>query len=151
MSAALSRHEDDMSHIKTYIQQNLLNARLLKFSVVGASGVAVNMGLLYALTRFMGIHYILSSILAIEVSILTNFILNDIWTWRDRQKKTYWKRMLQYHISVGITALLANWLLLIFFTEVVGLHYMWSNLIGISVGMLFNYTLNDLWTFRNNQ
>ncbi len=89
MSAALSRHEDDMSHIKTYIQQNLLNARLIKFSVVGASGVAVNMGLLYALTRFMGIHYILSSILAIEVSILTNFILNDIWTWRDRRTKTY--------------------------------------------------------------
>jgi len=137
-----------MRNLITYIRQNLLQPRILKFAVVGLSGVAVNMGLLYVFTRYLGLYYLLSSIIAIEVSILTNFVLNDIWTWRDRQKKSYGKRMLQYHISVGVTAVLANWLLLIFFTEVAGLHYMIANLIGISVGMLFNYTLNDLWTFR---
>ncbi|HID38652.1 MAG TPA: GtrA family protein [Calditrichaeota bacterium] len=137
-----------MKNVKTYIRQNLLQPRIFKFAVVGLSGVLVNMGLLYALTQYFGLYYILSSIIAIEVSILTNFVLNDIWTWKDRQKKSYWKRIFQYHISVGITAVLANWLLLIFFTEVVDLHYMLANLIGISVGMLFNYTLNDLWTFR---
>ncbi len=140
-----------MSNIKTYIRQNIFQPRILKFAVVGLSGVIVNMGLLYLLTRFGGLYYIVSSVIAIEVSILTNFVLNDIWTWKDREKKSYWKRMLQYHISVGITAVLANWLLLIFFTEAVGLHYMLANLIGISVGMLFNYTLNDLWTFRGQK
>ena len=140
-----------MRNLILYIRQNLLQPRILKFAVVGLSGVVVNMGLLYLLTHYFGLYYLLSSIVAIEVSILTNFVLNDIWTWRDRQKKSYWKRMLQYHISVGITAVLANWLLLIFFTEVVGLYYMTANLIGISVGMLFNYTLNDLWTFRGQK
>jgi len=137
-----------MKKLRIYIRQNLLQVRLFKFSVVGLSGVAVNMGLLYVLTHYLGLYYMVSGVIAIEVSILTNFFLNDLWTWKDRQKKSYRKRILQYHISVGITAVLANWLLLVLLTEVMGLHYLVANLIGISVGMLFNYTLNDLWTFR---
>ena len=31
---------------------------------------------------------IISSIIAIEASIITNFFLNDLWTWSDREKKS---------------------------------------------------------------
>ena len=57
-------------------------------------------------------------------------------------------RLLQYHISVALAALLLNWLLLIFLTEVFGVYYLLSNLIGIGIGMIFNFILNDLWTFK---
>jgi dolichol-phosphate mannosyltransferase len=142
--------EVEMRHrsIISYITSSLLHPRILKFSVVGAAGVLINMGLLYLLTEFFHIVYIISSIFAIELSIICNFLLNDIWTWSERKKKRFSRRFIQYHISAGITAFLANWLLLIFLTEVVGIYYLISNLSGIGVGMLSNFILNDLWTFR---
>lgn len=131
-----------------YIKENILNYRILKFAIVGGSGVVVNMGVLYLLTHYAKINYKISSVFAIELSIITNFLLNNYWTWKQQQEKNFWLKMMQYHISVGITAILANWLLLVFLTEVVGIYYLLSNLIGIAVGMLLNFVVNDLWTFR---
>ncbi len=137
-----------MKAIVQYIKENTVNFRILKFSVVGGSGVMVNMGLLYILTVYFSIDYRIASIFAIETSIITNFLLNNYWTWQDPRGKTFSVRIMQYHISVGIAAILANWLLLVFLTEVVGMYYMISNLIGIAVGTALNFVINDLWTFR---
>lgn len=137
-----------MNAIVQYIKENVINFKMLKFGIVGGSGVAVNMGILYLLTHYAGIDYKISSVFAIELSIITNFLLNNYWTWKGRQEKNFWLKMMQYHISVGTTAILANWLLLVFLTEVLGIYYLLSNLIGIAVGMLLNFIVNDLWTFR---
>ena len=131
-----------------YFTLNLLHPRVLKFFIIGASGILVNFSVLYVLTEFFNIHYLISSIFAIETSILTNFLLNNIWTWKDRRKKNFFHRLLQYHISTWITGILANWLLLLFFTEIVGLYYLLSNLIGIGIGTISNFIINDLWTFQ---
>ena len=137
-----------MNRIIEYIKNNILHFRLLKFAVVGLSGVGVNMGMLYILTEYFNILYIISSIIAIEISIITNFVFNDLWTWRDREKKPFWERLVQYHISVGLTAILANWLILLILTEFFNIYYLISNLIGIAVGTLANFIVNDLWTFQ---
>ncbi len=131
-----------------YLKNDLLQLRIIKFGLVGMTGVGVNMGMLYILTEYLHIIYIISSLIAIEISILSNFFLNDLWTWGDRVKKSFWERFIQYHISVGLTAILANWLILLLLTEFFGIYYLISNLIGIAVGTLSNYILNDLWTFK---
>ncbi len=132
-----------------YLRAGLLTPRLLKFGVVGASGVVVNMGCLYLLKEFAGIPYFVASLIAIELSILSNFTVNLLWTWRDRSgDASLWTKLLRYHIGAGATAFLGNYLILIALTEFFGLHYMISNLVGIAVGTLANYVINDLWTFR---
>jgi dolichol-phosphate mannosyltransferase len=146
--AQLKEMIEKFPYFNNYVRSNILTPRILKFSVVGVSGVLVNMGMLYILTEYFDILYFISSFLAIELSIISNFILNDIWTWGDRQKKKFLHRIIQYHISVGLTAIFANWLILLLLTEVFGVYYLISNLVGISVGMFSNYILNDVWTFR---
>jgi dolichol-phosphate mannosyltransferase len=131
-----------------YAKTRILHVRLLKFAVVGLSGVIVNMGMLYLLTEYLGLLYIISSIIAIEISIISNFFLNDLWTWKDRVKKRFLERFFQYHISVGLTAILANWLILLILTEFFNIYYLISNLIGIAVGTFANFVVNDLWTFQ---
>ncbi|HWZ89374.1 MAG TPA: glycosyltransferase [Polyangiaceae bacterium] len=63
----------------------LPNSRFLKFCLVGGSGVLVDMGLLYLLSdpHALGMGLTRSKILAAETAILTNFLLNDVWTFRD--------------------------------------------------------------------
>jgi dolichol-phosphate mannosyltransferase len=140
--------EKNRNHILAYFKSNILNPRILKFAIVGLSGVGVNMGMLFVLTDYFHIPYLISSILAIEISIISNFFLNDLWTWKDRIKKKYIYRFIQYHISVGITAIFVNWLILLLLTEIFGVYYLLSNLIGIALGTAVNYILNDVWTFR---
>jgi dolichol-phosphate mannosyltransferase len=138
----------EKNRVNRYLRNNLFTKRILKFSTVGFSGLLVNMGLLYILSDYFHIYYVISSIAAIETSIISNFFLNDLWTWSDREKKSFFRRLTQYHISVGMTAILVNWLLLIFFTEVLGIYYLISNMIGIAAGTLLNFIINDIWTFK---
>jgi putative flippase GtrA len=56
----------------------------MKFAAVGASGVVVNLGTL-ALLRLLQVHTNLASAFAIEVSILSNFTINHLWTFGDRR------------------------------------------------------------------
>ncbi len=135
-----------------YIKENVLTTRILKFGTVGASGIVVNMGTLYLLTESGLIPYFIASIIAIELSILSNFTINYLWTWRDRHDAgTVWAKLARYHIVVGITAYLGNYMILIGLTELVGLHYLLSNIIGIGVAMMANFVINDLWTFRKRE
>jgi dolichol-phosphate mannosyltransferase len=133
--------------LRIYLENNVLHLRVLKFAVVGLSGVLINMSALFFFTEILKITYWISSIIAIEISIISNFVLNDLWTWKDRLKKKLLHRFIQYHISVGLTAIVFNWLLLVILTEFFGMYYLLSNLIGIIVGTVSNYILNDLWTF----
>lgn len=136
---------------KSYIKTGLLTPRFLKFGVVGASGVVVNMGGLYVFKEFAGIPYFVASLIAIELSILSNFTINLLWTWSDRSGEgSVWTKLFRYHVGAGATAFLGNYLILIALTELFGMHYMISNLIGIAVGTLANYIINDLWTFRKH-
>jgi putative flippase GtrA len=58
--------------------------RFAKFGAVGATGVIVNLGTLAVLRR-LGVHTNLASAIAIELSILSNFFINHLWTFGDRR------------------------------------------------------------------
>jgi len=51
---------------------------------VGASGVVVNLAALGLLAGVLHVHEVAASALAIEISIVSNFALNDSFTFRDR-------------------------------------------------------------------
>ena len=124
--------------------------RFVKFCLVGTSGFLVNMFFLWFFTEVVRIYYLFSSLIAIELSIINNYVLNDLWTWYDRGKKgqsEYFKRMFRYHVFASAT-LLTNILILWFLTEILHIYYLLSNVFGILAGTLLNFFLNDRWTFR---
>lgn len=130
--------------------EHRVGTRVASFAVVGVSGIAVNMGVLWILTHFANIHYALASPIAIELSILNNFIWNDRFTWRGRRrarKLSIWKGLLRFNIVSWIAGSM-NWLLLIFFTEVAGIYYLWANLMAIAIAAAINFILNEKWTFK---
>jgi dolichol-phosphate mannosyltransferase len=120
----------------------------IKFAVVGGSGVLVNMGFFYVFTRFAGIQIEFASPMAIEISILTNFLLNNAWTFRRRDTHIgFGGRMLRYHLVTAVAAIV-NYLTLLLLTNVVGLLDLLANLIGIALGTFINFFLNSMWTWR---
>jgi putative flippase GtrA len=140
------------SKIYSLIQEKQIQ-RFVKFGLVGTWGFLVNMLLLWFLTEKVGVYYLFSSIVAIEISLLNNYVLNDLWTWYDRGKegkKEYFKRMLQYHVSTS-AAMLTNISILWILTEVFDIYYLASNIFGILCGALLNFFVNDRWTFKHKK
>ncbi|MFC1892991.1 GtrA family protein, partial [Chloroflexota bacterium] len=124
--------------------------RFLKFCLVGLIGVLVNMGLLWLLTEIVGFPYLVSAAFSIESSIVSNFLLNDRFTFRDRrspQAKTRLGRLLKFNL-VSLAGLVLNMGVLWLFTEVLGIYYLLSNLCGIVAATLWNYLVNIWWTWK---
>ncbi len=124
--------------------------RFVKFCLVGLSGVFVNMGLLWLLTEIAGIKYFFSAAVSIESSIVSNFLLNNVFTFGDRRSSGWretLRRLLKFNL-VSLTGLAINMAILVFLTEVIGIYYLVSNAFGIAAAALWNYVLSTWWAWK---
>ncbi len=122
--------------------------RIGKFAAVGLSGLAVNEILLFLLTDTFGFYFVLSGIIAVETSIITNFLLNERWTFSDRNKKDSVKKRFGKYNAVSLAALAINVTLLFCFTMFFGIYYLVSNILAIIVVFSWNYFVNIRFTWR---
>ncbi|HMQ32523.1 MAG TPA: glycosyltransferase [Chloroflexaceae bacterium] len=120
--------------------------RMARFAAVGASGVVVNTALLLALTRAGGLAEWQASPLATEAAILSNFLLNDAWTFRDARAGSGLGRLLRYNgVALGGMAVTVAALTLL--TRVLGVGLMPANLLAVACAMAWNYLINSRWTW----
>lgn len=123
----------------------------VKFCIVGFSGVIVNLGMYILLTRIANIDYKIAAPIAIEMSILTNFFLNYIWTFKKRiSNSPWWTKLVKYHAVSGIAGI-TNYLTFLGLLYILSLYDILANLIGIGAGTLINYALNSWWTWRETK
>jgi dolichol-phosphate mannosyltransferase len=119
--------------------------RLAKYCLVGATGIIVNTGTL-SLSVSTGAGYLQGGAVALESAIITNFLFNEFWTFKNvtaRNGKLLDRliRFLQFNsfcagggiIYLGILRLLTNH---------AGLHYLLSSFVGMTVSTLWNYGMN---------
>ncbi len=120
--------------------------RPIKFAIVGASGVLVNEGVLY-LALNSGLNPMVSGLIAIEASILSNFTLNDLWTFRSRRTGSFLWRMLKYHLSVALGAIImyATYAGLV---SLLGFNPYLAMLVGIILGFIANYLFSETIVWR---
>ncbi|HLG19232.1 MAG TPA: GtrA family protein, partial [Bdellovibrionota bacterium] len=126
--------------------------RFLKFSVVGGSGVFVNMGVLTLLTAW-GLGYLQSGLFAVETAVVTNFLLNEFWTFADFSQRrprfvSRMSRFLTFNFFCAGGAVI-NLSILWALTEFAGWHYLLSNLFGIGAATLWNYGMNANITWES--
>jgi dolichol-phosphate mannosyltransferase len=117
--------------------------RLLRFAAVGLSGLFVNQAALWAATDGIGIHYVVSAILATQLSTAWNFALSEWWVFK-AERAGRWTRL--FWFSVMNNAWLAARVPFLFvLTEWAGLHYLLSNFIALSASTLARFTIADTW------
>jgi len=139
-----------LKHLYRLIRSERETERFIKFCMVGGSGVLVNMGAYWMLTRPASIRDIYAEPIAIELSILSNFILNDLWTFSDRRTggfKSILFRTLKFNLVCGAGAAI-NFAVFYLLTRQVDLFDMLAVLCGIIAAMLFNFILNKWWTWQ---
>ncbi|HOJ49649.1 MAG TPA: GtrA family protein [Spirochaetota bacterium] len=121
--------------------------RFIKFSIVGFNGILVNMSIFFVLNEVAKFYYKISSLIAIEVSIITNFFLNYYWTWGDRINESFIKKFLRFHL-IAFLAGFINYIVLLFLVSHLNFNKYLANLCGIGLGFLVNFSLNHFWNFK---
>jgi dolichol-phosphate mannosyltransferase len=126
-----------------------LAARLVKFLVVGGTGVVVNSAALYAFYQLLSLPLIVASALAVTLAIGNNFVLNDRWTFAGHHRSAWFFRIARFSLaSIGglMLASLTLWLLVTY----LGVQYVIANLVGISLGTASNLTASLMWTWARS-
>ena len=121
----------------------------LKFALVGLSGVLVNLFFFIFLLR-LGLNKFVASPIAIELSIINNFLFNNYWTFKPRNssdnlllKGLKFKGVSLLALAISYTSFL---LLSMAFPKT---HPAFLQAMVIVPATLVNYFLNSYWTFRD--
>jgi dolichol-phosphate mannosyltransferase len=121
----------------------------VQFSIVGVTGIVVNEGLLIIL-QDRGVSVLYAGFIAIEISILTNFIMNDLWTFRDRRTGHFAVRLVKFNVLM-LAGLVVNLAILEAGTAYFGLESAVANLIGIGVAFFLRYALSVKYAWMRTE
>lgn len=121
--------------------------RFAKFSAVGAGGVIVQILTLSVLLRVGGMHYLAATALAVEASVLNNFVWHRRWTWADRPSSSPALVLLRFNATNGAMSLIGNLAVMFILVSGLKLNPYVANLITIAVCSLVNFALADRFVF----
>ena len=126
--------------------------RMVTFATIGAVGIIVNEGMLYASYEIIGLKRLgdigltLAAVVGFESSVLFNFLMHDSLTFKDmvreRTIKAKLKRLFHYH-NASVAGLVIQVATLLALTTV-GINYLLANFIGILLGLGVRYSFSVL-------
>ena len=104
---------------------------VLRFITGGTMGGLTYYILIYILTDFFNLWYILSSIIAFICNVLINFIIHRFWTFEDKNKKA--TKQLIFYLILMVNYHVLNIVLLYLMVEYLNLYYLIAQLIITTV------------------
>ncbi len=119
--------------------------KLIKFIVVGFSGLIIDFGITYLLKEKLKILKYVANAIGFTVAASSNYFLNRIWTFQSTNPEIfieYSNFIIVSAIGLGINSLVL-WMLHSLFKQ----HFYLSKLIAIAVTTFWNFFANLLYTF----
>ena len=122
-----------------------------KFNLVGAMGMAVQLGALALLNRWSAGHYLYASAAALEITLLHNFVWHVHYTWRDRRDGSApLAQLTRFHLSNGLVSMVGNLALMRILVDAAHMPLLAANGVGILCCSIINFFLGDNWAFRDS-
>ena len=124
--------------------------RWCKFNLVGAMGMAVQLGALALLERWAAGHYLYASAAALEITLLHNFVWHVHYTWKDRRGgSALLTQLTRFHLSNGLVSMVGNLALMRILVDGIRMPLLAANGIAILCCSIINFFLGDNWTFSS--
>lgn len=140
-----------ISHLVTLVKISPPDRRFFLFAMVGVTGVVVNMIFYNMLIRWLHMDVVVSGILSACIAMLSNFFLNDQHTWSDIQHKDALSKRTLKFIMTSVIGIGISTIVLSLAYNVLGIQFIAANLIGIACGTIWNFSINNIWTFKSRR
>ena len=116
--------------------------QLLRYTFVGGFAFMVDFDSLFALTEFLGLHYLLSATVAFGLGLLTNYAISVVWVFSGSRFSSRWIEFALF-TGIGIIGLGINDVCIWTLTEFAGVHYMLSKVASTVIVYLWNFNAED--------
>ena len=129
-----------------FVIDKLLLSKLLKFGIVGCSGMIIDFGTTYLCKEILKINKFLSNGIGFILAATSNYFLNRNWTFNSQSEDIgtqYVQFMIVSTIGLGI-----NSLVLYLLNEKLKWNFYFSKLIAIAITTIWNFFANLLFTFK---
>ncbi len=122
--------------------------KVVWFLLIGLLSSLADLSLLYFLTSYLGIWYLVSASASYCCGMVISYSLNKYLTFHDHNHDY----MVQFSTSaaVSISCLLMNLIVIWLMVEFLSVHYLVAKSCGIGFGFLWNYYGQSTITFRNS-
>lgn len=121
-------------------------ARFAAFGLVGGLCLGLNTLVLWALTSGLGLHYLLSTVIAFSTITPLGFLLNKVLTFRTRRE--YAAVELPRYVAAMAASLVANIALMYLLVSVLRVWYLAASLLVAITLLVVNFLTSDRWSFR---
>jgi putative flippase GtrA len=116
--------------------------RVAKFSIIGFGGILISAGLLFLLARGLGLPLVVASGLAVELAVISNFLLNSCWTFACQPSLPGFAK---FNVA-SLAGLVVNVTAVLLLTRL-GLFLVAADLIGVAAGLAVSYVFSVLWVW----
>jgi putative flippase GtrA len=123
-----------------------LSSRFIAFGLVGGLCLGLNTLVLWALTSGLGVHYLVSTVVAFSAITPLGFLLNKVLTFRTRREYAP-VELPRYVLAMG-ASFFANIALMYLLVSVLGLWYLPASLLVAMTLLVVNFLTSDRWSFR---
>jgi putative flippase GtrA len=121
--------------------------QLVRFSLVGGVGFAVNIVVYAACVHAVGLDYHVAAVFAWLVAVANNFVLNRHWTFEARTHGRAHFQAMRF-LVVSLVAFGVSLLLLTIFVEGAGIAKVGAQALAVAAVTPLNFLGNKLWSFR---
>ena len=123
--------------------------RPIKFAVVGGIGTILGLALFWLFNELLMAHYMISAFFSIELTILSNFGMNTLWTFRDRPagSKQNIRRLVKYHM-VSFGGMAIHLVALFAFVELLFIGEYIAYILAVIVAFFWNYSFSSRWAWK---
>ncbi|HYU48202.1 MAG TPA: GtrA family protein [Terriglobales bacterium] len=121
----------------------------VKFTLVGMLGFAMQLMMIQVLTLLTS-NYLVATVVAVEVTVLHNFVWHEKFTWRERATAGIdgkLRRLVRFHLSNGATSIVGNLLLMRLLVGGMHMHVLPANLLSVTACAVANFLASDRWVF----
>ena len=123
--------------------------QIIKFGFVGGTAFIIDAGVLFLLTEFCNIHYLISGAVSFTASVIYNYILSVRWV-LDARTDVNKTQELTVLIGLSVIGLGPIQLLLWLFVDKLHIYYMLSKIIATAIVMVYNFITRKLFIERKN-
>jgi len=120
--------------------------QLAKYAGASAAALALDYGLLIALTEGLGLHYLLAAAIAFVCGAALAYALSVTFVFDSRRVAD---RRIEFTVFalVGVAGLAVSQLIMLLGVEIAGVHYAAAKLLAVGASFLLNYALRRALLF----
>lgn len=114
------------------------DSQFARYAVAGGVATAADFLVLFLLTDWFGMYYLLSATIAFSIGITVNYIISVTWVFSQRKLSNLYLEILIFLIT-GVVGLALNNFILWALTEKFLLYYLYSKAVATVIVLFWNY------------